>query len=821
MQAMTISEGLPRPALRAFLAYTPQAHPPTAPHPALPYLKAALGQALPAVSVDQKDLDAIYYAHVFDSAALRERFPPGRAAAIRAAYEAQQDPAAYRDIPRFLESHALLEGALADLSRQHRERTGAQQESLTLRGNTFTYVSDFPSNRRNGVLAALEPGNRERNIFYAYYRDHVLPHILAEGYGAVGLSVFLRDQVIPAFLLASLIKEQRPETAVILGGNYLTRFPDILSRDDALNRALFQSVDAIALKEGEQPLTEILARLASGDRDLSGINQVISRNANGAIEMTLNQSKLAETDMEALPRPDFDGIFTSLDGERAVHWTPSPVIALYTQRGCAYANGCDFCTIMSANNNPGSRQARSAEAVADDIASYQARYGSRVFSFGNETLPRQFMAALSAALHARGIEATIDGYTRTDQLTRAGAVDLDLIRAIRPYFRFLQVGFESNDAETLASMRKGRKPVSDSALVHALFENGIVPHAFLLLGFPPPASYAGKDADAYRNFYFRSSLRTLRWLSRNRSSIGTFIPTTLMIPRDDRKMLSEDGIHPAYAHELVLEEPQELDFNVPYRKRNGSRRLDEQFRGLLELVGTPYQEYTHSTIYHQRLFNWEEGIAWSRSRPERTAPERQLRERSLLQRLWNEAVGTEYRDATTELRKRGGLATEKRERLEALRARIWETNSMAHDFPEGIPSIEALLALPEGPSAAPPGPQRGRVHYLAPLTAAAAALLLGLSLGREPDRDFREYAQGLLVRYSHERPALGGDLVAYVGQGRPVEALESDDLHRAIGLWMMDSTTLDLRVRSKDPAHAADYQAYLAFRQSRSTPRNG
>ena len=47
-------------SLKVLLVATPQSHPPTAPHPALPYLKGYLGEVLPNVSVNQKDLDAIY-----------------------------------------------------------------------------------------------------------------------------------------------------------------------------------------------------------------------------------------------------------------------------------------------------------------------------------------------------------------------------------------------------------------------------------------------------------------------------------------------------------------------------------------------------------------------------------------------------------------------------------------------------------------------------------------------------------------------------------------------------------------------------------------
>src|SRR3989344_2795837 len=99
-------------SLKVFMAPCPQSHPPTSPHPALPYLKGYLNETLPNTATTIKDLDAIFYSYVFSHERLRREFSPEEAQRIREAYLAQQDESAYRDIPRFIRGHKTLEDAL-------------------------------------------------------------------------------------------------------------------------------------------------------------------------------------------------------------------------------------------------------------------------------------------------------------------------------------------------------------------------------------------------------------------------------------------------------------------------------------------------------------------------------------------------------------------------------------------------------------------------------------------------------------------------------------------------------------------------------------
>src|SRR3989338_11229553 len=91
--------------LNVLMATCPQSHPPTAPHPALPYLQGYLRKVFPNIQTTTKDLNAVFYAFLFSGEQLEARFSHEEAAKIRKSYEAQQDAQAYRDIPRFISHH--------------------------------------------------------------------------------------------------------------------------------------------------------------------------------------------------------------------------------------------------------------------------------------------------------------------------------------------------------------------------------------------------------------------------------------------------------------------------------------------------------------------------------------------------------------------------------------------------------------------------------------------------------------------------------------------------------------------------------------------
>ncbi len=686
-----------RPASKVFMAYCPQSHPPVAPHIAIPCLKGFIGETLPNVKVTTKSLDSMFYSYLFSVEQLLRIFTPGEADRIREAYLAQRDMAAYHDIPRFIKMHKILESALAKISDWFMRAHNLGRESLVLRGNTFTYTSEYSSRDLEQVCKAVAEENRQKNLFYEFYENVVLPHIIENKYDVAAFSVFLPDQIIPTLLLAEMLKDRCPSTEIILGGNLLTRLRRVLARDDEPNRRLLHAIRAIVVKEGEVPLRQIIERLSVG-ADMNEINQTIYKDKDGHIRTKFDEHRLVVMNMDRLPRPDFRGIFTSFEGE-PTYWVPEPVIPLYTQRGCPCAKGCHFCTITYGNNDPSSNLRRSASLVADDIEFYQKIHNCRVFTFGNEDLTRDYMIKLVDTLKAKGIEAILDGYARTGAFLIGGRPDIEMIRRVSSHFRFIQIGIESTDQATLASMKKGRLSLAnrDSELVRALFESGCYPHIFLLIGFPPEKEgFAGKEKDAYLVYYLRSLISTIKWVLENKRNIATLKATTIRIPIDDDKMvLFADGVpvlSQLYEHEIRLRPSKSLDTNFQYEKIHGSSKLDGLCVELFELprLNPQWSEYTHNTIYFQRLFNLPEGISAPLHHPSEDSPEK---ERRIIGNIWRILVGRDYYDAKHELAKKRVVSRLKRQMLNKLIEETQHTNLVARRFPDGMHSIGDLLAL--------------------------------------------------------------------------------------------------------------------------------
>jgi len=669
--------------LDILLLYTPQGHFPSLAPSGLPYLKGYLNSVFPSCDVKLKDLNAIYLNHVFSSEHLGKYFSPTDVRSARNAYLGQQDIDSYHNIPQFIKNHKTLENALRFFSQEYRNQKGLKKEGLYLNGNTLTYISEFKQTSREQILNAVAKGNKEKNIFFDFYKDKVLPFIAKQNVDVVGVSIYLPDQMIPSMLLTSMIKEEFPKIKIVVGGNYLSRFLDVIGRDDDFNKEIFSYWDALVIKEGEVPFRQILERVHS-NKSFEGINQVVHKNDKGNIVFTSEPSKFPLIDMDKLPRPNFDGVFTDLDNAERVYLLPEDGYTFYTRRGCPQS--CEFCTIHFANNFPSSRVSRSPDKVFEDIVYFYEK-GGHVFSFGNETLTKKFMGSLAKKLNESNLEGIVlDGYTRTDQFIKGGRIDTEFINLIAPVFKFLQIGVESNNEETLSSMKKARNPTNDSELIKTLWDSGIRPHVFLLTGFPPEKKkYGNGTRNETINYHLRDAVLSLQFLKDNAHHILTVKPTALVLPRDDHHMLQRNGakfeVNSNYDHELKIGIPEDLEFNIPYEKIRGNKKLDKRITQLFDALMKPYHFYTRNAPYHQRLFNMEEGIIWSLQNFNHEG-ENKGRTKSILRKFWNLSVGKDYVLALQELNKKSGVSPTKMKQLYLLIDKNRRENLIASQFPD-------------------------------------------------------------------------------------------------------------------------------------------
>ena len=143
-----------------------------------------------------------------------------------------------------------------------------------------------------GILGGFEPeggsvrsrtvyatsGDAALNPFLDYYRQTVVPSI-PEGAALAGISITHEAQIVPAFTLARVIREQRPGLHITLGGATVSTLRETL----AGRSAVAPLYDSLVIGAGEEAVAGLHDRLASGSSDLSGVAGLVWRGADGAL----------------------------------------------------------------------------------------------------------------------------------------------------------------------------------------------------------------------------------------------------------------------------------------------------------------------------------------------------------------------------------------------------------------------------------------------------------------------------------------------------------------------------------------------------------
>ena len=107
--------------------------------------------------------------------------------------------------------------------------------------------------------AAHQP---ERNPFYSYYMEGLLPRLAAVCPSVVGISINYLSQALCAFALIGVLRRARPGLKIMLGGGLITSWMQRPGRIDSLA----DLVDQVAAGPGEEPLLQAAGRhLSHGD----------------------------------------------------------------------------------------------------------------------------------------------------------------------------------------------------------------------------------------------------------------------------------------------------------------------------------------------------------------------------------------------------------------------------------------------------------------------------------------------------------------------------------------------------------------------------
>lgn len=356
------------------------------------------------------------------------------------------------------------------------------------------------------VLEAVS--DEDGNPYIPIFRERVVPSILAGGYGVVGISMTFESQVIPALTLAKLLKEADPSIFIIVGGGMMAKYVHRVVE----NKNMFKWIDAGVAYEGESALAETIERLSRGERDFTGIKNLLWRKGEQTAEGPLSGPVVAEQpwrseDLNALPTPDFTG-FPIADG----YITPEPIIPILTSRGC-YWGKCAFCTHSLGYLR---YRLRKESLFLDDIRKLRAQTGGRVFYLVDEAVPYRQCRAFSDYVQNEAPEVRWYGDIKFEKtLTRECAEHF-----ARGGCRMLIFGLESVSQRILDLIEKGTNAAELGRMLRDVHEVGIETVCLFFTGFPTETK--------------EEALSTFEFIKKNRDVIDHFANCAFSLEEDSR-----------------------------------------------------------------------------------------------------------------------------------------------------------------------------------------------------------------------------------------------------------------------------------------------
>ena len=322
-----------------------------------------------------------------------------------------------------------------------------------------------------------------------------------ESTGLVGISACL-NQFTAGLYLARLIKEVRPETAVVMGGS---------SVSGGVAHGILQAfpyLDFIIEGEGELPLQGLVEFLAGIRRQMP---RAVTARASAKVKVgaqgcgSTEGQRLQIEDLGALPIPDYDDYFRELSRLPA---PPALSITLPVEvsRGCWWGK-CSFCNL---NLQWKGYRAKDPEEAAGQIDRLSRRYQILDFALMDNCLPPKGAKRLFEALAATGKDFQLFCELRAvhgrDEYRSFASGGL----------RHLQVGIEALSTSLLRRLNKGASVIDNLAALRHAAENGIEIGANLITRFP--GSTEAEAEETIRNLEFAWPFAPLKavpfWLGR-------------------------------------------------------------------------------------------------------------------------------------------------------------------------------------------------------------------------------------------------------------------------------------------------------------------
>ncbi|GAX59461.1 Fe-S oxidoreductase [Candidatus Scalindua japonica] len=303
--------------------------------------------------------------------------------------------------------------------------------------------------------------DKHENPYHSLFDEHIMDSLTNDGLDLLGISVTATSQVMPAFTLASLVKEKNRDIHITMGGSVFTKLIDNLQQ----NHLLFDLVDSFIVFEGEHALLGLIEQL-NGKKDFSKVPNLVYKEGK---RIRVNQPFHIE-DINELPTPDYDGF--PLDR----YLSPRRVLPLQGSRGC-YWRKCTFCNLHVDNLK---FRLRNLDLVLEDIDRLKEKYSMEYMFFSDECMPVKQLDSVSSRLIAKKNNIKWMAGVRFDKgLTK------DILSKAREAGCLKMVfGLESSNKRILSLMDKGIETEITKNIIDNCDKTGIAIHMYVIVGFP-------------------------------------------------------------------------------------------------------------------------------------------------------------------------------------------------------------------------------------------------------------------------------------------------------------------------------------------------
>lgn len=330
--------------------------------------------------------------------------------------------------------------------------------------NLNSYKSAYDIDSFHSILQSSRDAYAETNgslvqLLTSYFIDD-----LTNGTDLIGISLTGLNQIIPAFVLAGMIKRKNRSIRIVIGGSIPTRW----FADQRNLPNIFEFVDYVIVNEGEEPLVALIDYI-EGKIPIDKIPQLYYLDDSGKV--TFNDLSVDGLDICSFPTP----IFNKTDINR--YLSPVPTLPLLGCRGCYWCK-CTFCDHSFVYNN--NYRPANIDKLILDIRLYISEYNVRHINFHDEAMVPNGLLELSKRL----ISERIDIKWSTDaRLDRGLTYDI-LDTAHEAGLSILFFGLESINNRIINLMKKGTHTNVTERILFDAKTVGIGSHCFFICGFP-------------------------------------------------------------------------------------------------------------------------------------------------------------------------------------------------------------------------------------------------------------------------------------------------------------------------------------------------